>query len=498
MLDLIALAEAVAGIRQDREAAARVAHRLEYSSGLLLVHGSDTDRVVDPGQLAYVEAGDGGVHFVLLDGSRVEGNSTYTLAGVLEALADYPQVLQVQDDYLVNLNHVRAIGRPPGGQAGRLLYLAGGLGYLSLAAPYMDAVQAFFQLPTLAHVVPWNERYQALLDENIRTYDDDIHTMDAARLHLEFRYMTIDKVDERQLMCNLIWQYRTWLARPEGDPKRKELVDGNLRTFWYYLKPVLSRLGPLNPDRQYEMMLDVFNKLVGKDHLFHYRDFGFVDENAAMRQLGKTYPHIILAAEKEGHYTRLQKLQEEFGFTIIALGGQPSMLAAEFLCTDLAAVVDLDHIPLRLIALVDYDPSGNIIITAFEGFLESFGVKQHTRGSVVLPSRFPPEELPNVTYQLPLNTPGDRTKAKRWVEEFGGGIDGQYLGIESEALIFDGLLHPVVVELFEEAKKPAPLRLEQARASLARWGLPETFSAELLAEDEAGFWERWAEKQASR
>jgi hypothetical protein len=497
MPDYAELAAAVEGIRRDRHLLAKRAHRLGLSAGLLLVRGVEVDHVVDLAGLAYVQTRHDSVVFVALDGSSVESNSTYTLDGVLALLADYPRILRTRDDTLINFVHVRGIGRAATLHDGKLVYLAQNLlPPLPLAHAYVEPVRKFLGLTTLEHVFPWNDRYQALLDWNIRTFDDDIHDMTAERLVQEFHHPSTGEIDHRQLMANIIWQYHAWLDIPIGQKHHKKPVDGNIRTFWYYMKPVLSRVGGFDPDALYETMLEVFQDCVDRDRLFHYRDFDFTDEKESLRSIGDRYPHIIVVAEKSGHYTQLKKLQAEFGFTIMALRGQPSVLSGEYFCDELALVIpDLKTTTLRLIFMVDFDPSGHIISHAFQDRLDSFGSKHQTRADIVLPSRFSSEELPNVTYNIPLKTKGDRTKARKWIADFGGGIDGQPIGIEGDALIFADKLHDVVAELFAEAKKPAPLQTEYRPHVLADWGLPGAFSAELLAEDEAGFWQSWAESQ---
>jgi hypothetical protein len=490
MPDLADLQEALEGLRRDRHQLAKLAHQLEVSSGHLLVQGAGGDQVLDMERLVYVQAREGRIHFVLADGRDVAGNTTYTMDKATAQLANYPNVVRTQDDYMVNLAYVRGVGPAP---KGKLLYMAAGPTTLPLATRFEKTLERFFHLPTLVHAVPWNDRYQALIDENIRDFEQDLRLLPVEDLKREFKYQTLDKVNVRELMGNLIWQYRCWMDLPEGDRRRKVPVDGNIRTFWYYIKPVLSRLGILDPDHQYETMLAVFKRCVSDHRLFHYRDFGFADEGASRRQVGKTYPHIILVAEKDGHYSRLLKFQEEFGCSIISLGGQPSVLTGEFFCAELAKVVDFKQTAIRVIAMVDYDFSGDIIIGAFHDRLWDFGVKHQTRADVVLSERFYPEELPGVIYTLPLNTKGDRTKAKKWLAK-GGGIDGQLMGIESEALIFTGRLHETVAKLIEEAKQPPPPEALLAPGdALSGWELPPTFSAELLAPDEAGFWEHWAD-----
>ena len=88
----------------------------------------------------------------------------------------------------------------------------------------------------------------------------------------------------------MIWQYHSWLALPETDPRKTWPVEGNIRTFWYHLKPVISRLGVLDAGRQYDQMVEIFTHLVCRRKFFRYRDFGFVAMVASRATLTSSAP----------------------------------------------------------------------------------------------------------------------------------------------------------------------------------------------------------------
>lgn len=491
------LHELLAGLRQDRERVGVRAREAGLCADRLVVRRGQLASVVPLDQLLYVEQKDERIHFHLVDGRIVTSNKSYTLDGVRRVLAAYLPVRRTHENYLANLAHLEAIGPAPHGQEGRLLHLGDRGVTVLLSDGYVPGVRKALGLQSLDHVIPWNERYAAIRREHIRDFDEPIATFDAERLRAEFRYPTIEKPDHRQLMANMLWQYHSWLSLPPSDPRKTWPIDGNIRTFWYYTKPAVGRLDSIDVAKRYDQLIEVLNSLV-RARVFRYRDFGFVDEGENTRRLGpaKGFPHIVLVAEKAGHFRKLERLQEEFRFTFVALGGAPSLLSAEYFLDEIRDKVDLKATPLRLISLVDYDPAGAAIIASFRSQLASYGVKAHTLSHVLHPGRFTPEELANVVFEVPLKNQGDRTRAEKWITA-GGGIDGKPLGIECEALVLDyGRLRGIVAELVEEAKRPPVALLGQGSDPLAELGLPPYFSAELLEEDEAGFWEMWAERVA--
>lgn len=488
------LRAALEGLRSDRAARATVTREAGLLTERVIVRGRlALGQVVPLDQLLYVEQGEDHIRYHLADGRIIPSNTTYTLEMARLQLEPFMRVRFANLNQLVNLDQLVAVGPAPAGQDGRLLYLGPSRTTVPLADGRVPAIKKALGLESLDHVIPWSERYEKILREGIRDFEEPIKRFSVERLRAEFRYQTIPDVDLRQVMANMLWQYHSWLTLPAGDPRKTWPIDGNIRSFWYYIKPVISRLGALDGDKRYDQLIDLLGSLV-RAKVFNHRDFGFVDEGAAFRALPAPpgFPHIVLVAEKTGVWTKLLRLQSEFNFSIIALGGSPSLLTAGYFVDQLAAVVDLKTTPLRLISFVDYDPAGATAIASFRSHLGIFGVKNHTVSEVLTPARFPPDELASIVYDLPSSTQGERTRAAKWIAA-GGGVDGKPLGIESDALVLDfERLRGIVAELVAEAQKPPVKLISADYAPLADWGLSPYFSAELLEADEHGFWEEWS------
>jgi hypothetical protein len=238
-------------------------------------------------------------------------------------------------------------------------------------------------------------------------------------------------------MANIIWEYYNLLQIGKREP-----IEGNIRTFWYYLKPTLSKVVSIDSVSHYGTMIDTFKTLIVNHKLFKYKDFGFIPDSEGNYILGNHYPNIILVGEKTGHLKKLKRIQEEFGITIAVLGGMPSILSTEYLVDELEKVFNTKEKPVHLITLVDFNPSSSIIAATFFNQLKNQDVKNIVSVSHLLtPYSFTKEELPHVTDQIPTTSPADKTKLKKWMLN-GGGVDfgdgiKQPLGIETEALILD-------------------------------------------------------------
>ena len=488
------LRAALEGLRSDRTARAVLAREAGLLTERVIVRGRlALGQVVPLEQLLYVEQGDDHIRYHLADGRIVPSNTTYTLETARLQLEPFIRVRFANLNQLVNLDQLVAVGPAPAGQEGRLLYLGPSRVAVPLADGRVPAIKKALGLESLDHVIPWSERYETILREGIRDFEEPIKRFSVERLRAEFRYQTIPDVDLRQVMANMLWQYHSWLTLPAGDPRKTWPIDGNIRSFWYYIKPVMSRLGALDAEKRYDQLIELLSSLVWKK-VFRYREFGFIDEGEAFRTLPAPpgFPHIVMVAEKTGVYPKLKRLQSEFNFSIIALGGTPSLLTSEYFVDQLAAVVDLKTTPLRLISFVDYDPAGDTAIACFCNQLRLYGMKSYTLAHVLTPARFPPDELASVVYELPNSTQGDRTRAAKWIAA-GGGVDGKPLGIKSDAFALDfERFRGVVAELVAEAQEPPAKLLSVDSDPLAEWGLPPYFSAELLETDEPGFWEEWS------
>ena len=160
--------------------------------------------------------------------------------------------------------------------------------------------------------------------------------MSADELKNNFKYQSTNKFNIREFMANMIWEYYNLLQAGKRDP-----IEGNIKIFWYYLKPTLSKSVTINSMSHYGIMIDTFRDLIVNHRLFKYKDFGFISDSEGNYILGTHHPNIILVGEKAGHLKKLKRLQDEYGITIAVLGVMPSILSTEYLVDELEKVFDI-------------------------------------------------------------------------------------------------------------------------------------------------------------
>ena len=259
------------------------------------------------------------------------------------------------------------------------------------------------------------KRDRGLRKAGVRHFDKLIHDQDRAWLVENFgegapKY----PVNVAKLMRNIIWQTRERVVSGDRE-KLTELV----RTFWYmYVKPTLSRAGALSEESdQYKQMVAQLVNMVTELDVMRYSDVGFRDDNEAHRRLGPN-ANILLFSEKLGHQAFLSEMADKYGVSVIALGGQPSVVNIEYFVD----VVKTANVNLKrsfyLFSIVDYDPSGWIIRDAFLADLAFYGIKNVRMVDLITPDMLTPEEVRMSRYRIPMG-PDMKTKNAAWVEEVG-------------------------------------------------------------------------------
>lgn len=254
-----------------------------------------------------------------------------------------------------------------------------------------------------------------LRQAGIRHYDELIHDQPKEWLIENFQQGATDyPVNVARLMRNIIWQIRERIINKEKPPL-KEL----LRTFWYmYIKPTLSRAGALVQETdQYAQLIDNIVYLVKEVQVMEYKDIGFRDDNQANRQVGAN-ANIILFSEKLGHQDFLSDVANKYNVSILALGGQPSVLNTEYFVDELKKQkINLQR-SFYLFSIVDYDPSGWIIRDAFLNNLKFYGIANSRTIDLIHPDMLTPEEIKTARYQIP-DSESMRLKNKTWQEAVG-------------------------------------------------------------------------------
>ena len=272
----------------------------------------------------------------------------------------------------------------------------------------------------------------------IREFEDSIFEMSFDELNHHFSFGT-GALNTSMLIKNLIWQDHRKIQAGE-----LESIFGNVRSYWYArLKPVLSRAHAPNYADKYHMMGSLLAALVVRERLFDYSDFGFVDDNRHNRALGIDNRHILCVAEKTGHMPLLEQLKRDFEVTVIALGGQPSALASEYLLRDLQESGFAPAEPTPLFTIVDYDPTGDSIVRSFIWQLQALGFPgEFIRVDLAHPSRMTPDQIRLNKYRL-SERKSERKKNRQWaartrgLEPYGHGV---FYGLEADAMTWTQLL----------------------------------------------------------
>jgi hypothetical protein len=258
--------------------------------------------------------------------------------------------------------------------------------------------------------LPLKDRLRKL---GIRHYDELIHDQPKEWLIKHFSHGATDyPVNVSLLFRNIIWQTRERIVKKER-LALKELI----RTFWYmYIKPTLSRAGSLTHETdQYAQLVDTIVFMVKDWQLMEYKDIGFRDDKKSNRKVGYN-ANIILFSEKTGHQDFLAEIFDQYQVSILALGGQPSVLNVEYFVDDLKKQkIDIRR-SFYLFSIVDYDTSGWIIRDAFVDDLMHYGVKNTQVIDLIHPDMLTPDEVNLAKYRIP-ETESMAAKNLAWLKE---------------------------------------------------------------------------------
>jgi hypothetical protein len=247
----------------------------------------------------------------------------------------------------------------------------------------------------------------------IRHFDEIIHDQPREWLIEHFaRGAKKYPVNVTRVIRNIIWQTRERIQRGE-----RAAMTELIRTFWYtHIKPTLSRAGALSEETdQYRQLIAQMAILVKRLKLMRYEDIGFRDDKESQRKVGAN-ANIILFAEKAGHMSFLAEMAEKYQVSIMALGGQPSILSCEYFVEELRKLgVNLQR-SFYLFSVVDYDPSGWIIRDAFVEDLQLYGIKRIRVHDLIHPDVLLAHEIMASRYLIPASKVS-APKNAAWLEE---------------------------------------------------------------------------------
>lgn len=425
-------------------------HKIGLSNDKFIINSEYHDISIKINDIQVISTNEKGLLFRDSYGNSYQSVPSLTLAKVEKLFSEYPQFIRTHESFIVNFNHLDYFSPSDTDSGGRTLTMKKTNISVPLSSTNSKKVKDYFSIKSLEHVEPWNIRYSVIINENLRNFDKEIRFMSSEELKLNFHFKATGEFNIREFIANMIWEYYNLLINGKRDP-----IEGNIRTFWYYLKPTLSKAVNINSQSQYGIMIDTFRELIVTHKLFKYKDFGFISDSEANYSIGASHPNIILVGEKAGHLKKLKRLQDEFGVTLAVLGGMPSILSTEYLVDELEKKFDISVKPVHIITLVDYNPSSSIIYQSFISQLIHEGIENISSVYHILThDSFSKDELPHVTDQIPVTSPADKTKLNKWMSA-GNGVDlgdgiKLPLGIESEALILDSdKLKNLFIKFFE-------------------------------------------------
>lgn len=389
-------------------------------------------------------------HLVLVKKGRAAGAIVRTIAGEeFPAAQDFAALVRrlsapgnwfkPHSDHLVNLDHLKLIRKV---YSGRYDLTLTGEAVAPLTSTYSADLKsrlALDPLDSLDHVMPFDRVAYWILKENLREFEKPIHLMTRQELIAAFGSTGAADVIVSELIGNFLWQFVNRIRAGLQAP----LEGMNVRSLWYIIKPALSKVNALGGMDHYKTLSEKLADFVSKG-MMRYREFGLAEEENWA--IGDRRPEVIVAAEKRGHFRFLQTIQKEFGVSVIALAGKPKTITSEYFTDAFKAKVSdywkKDRV--RVIGLIDYDPSGWIIGRTFLDDLRVFGIKHAKLIDLVTPSNFTPEELESYKYSLLKPNVGssdndepsasDATTLKKWMKKYHGVNDEPY-GLETDALM---------------------------------------------------------------
>ncbi|MBU0694096.1 MAG: hypothetical protein KKC11_05435 [Candidatus Omnitrophica bacterium] len=309
-----------------------------------------------------------------------------------------------------------------------------------------------------------------LRELGIREFKEPIHLQDKEWLVERFGPGMKYPVNVSLLIRNIVWQARCWIMEGKIPP-----INGLVRNFWYsHIKIALSRSDSFNSSvDQCEQFTKQLVIMVRYNDLMRYKEMGFIDNNQNSQKVGINN-HVILFAEKVGHFPLLERIASDTEVTIVSLGGQPSVLSAEYFVDRMKE----EGIDVRksfyLFSLVDYDTSGWIIKDAFVWDLRFYGIKHVAVEDLILPKIFSDEEIELYKYRLPESSQMKK-KNRKWMARTGG-INNQFYGLQADSAPTQRLEN-----LFKEKTKELIGSTEPIRRARAEIELSEAIDKFILS-----------------
>lgn len=361
----------------------------------------------------------------------------------MPTLQKYGGWVEIGRGYFVNLYQLRRSENNPKGTGYRLTFADGS--EFILLKDYEAPVLNFLGEKSLLQVSPISLPHYYLMRMGAKDLEKNILFMSNEEL-IETFSSAAGGIVVSSLLVSFLWQMLKSIRAGNPSP----VLKGNVRSLYYRIRPVLSRLNLVKKRDPYKNLSDRLAEMVSLK-ICSYREFGLIEPGDW--NIGPYNPNVIIMAEKRAHYDMiLRDLQDVTGATIIATGGQPSTVANEYFAEALRKKLDTlpPKTPLVVLAFVDYDPFGWALLNTFIGDMKIFGIPDMALARLVLPANFTPEEIQAYNYDLIEDGKTPLSMIRRWVK-LCNGINGNPWGIEAGYLIEN---RPRAEELVMREGKP--------------------------------------------
>lgn len=457
--------------------AGTLARRIRSGFGIALRAGPDVEYVNTADILAFRSKA--GKSLAVLPDREAE--TVRPLSRILQTLKKHGGWFPIGRGLVINFHRLVRSAKSPA--AGWMLTLENGAQF-TLLPGYEKPVLKFLAVADLLQVSPISLHQQYLMKMGIKDLEKNILFMTRDELIAAFSTASGSAVVVSVLLANFLWQQIQYIRAGSPSP-----VDGgNVRSLWYLVKPVLSRIGSLDETDHYKTLSSELAEMAAR-RLLSYREFGLIDDGKW--SIGAYNPHVILMAEKEAHYRFLQQMQDYTGATILATGGQPATITSEYFTAALLeklAQVSIDTAApppeVVILSLTDYDPYGWALLDTFAGDLETFGLPKIRVINLSVPKNYRPEELEMMHYDLEKSGDTPPAMLRKWMKRTNG-IDGKPWGMEVDVLMMDRarvktliltegkpffiVPPPVPVRFWQETEQRRQKLHDQARNTIKRF-----------------------------
>lgn len=396
---------------------------------------------VESSELLAIRTPGGGKAFLVLPDRELEAKLPFP--NLVAQLKDREGWVALTRGILVNPARVRKTRRDP--KAGGFQLFLDTDRAIAVSDAFRESLESALGVNDLEHIEPFDMPTFRMMQLGIREFEKNILYMPKEELLEYFSPAAGGEAVISELLVNFLWQQVNYIRAGQPSP----VEGGNIRSLWYLVKPVLSRLGILDETNHYKTLSQKLGEMVSYK-ILSYREFALLDDGKW--SIGQVNPHLVLMSEKTSHYFFLQQMQAAIGATIISTGGQPSTITSEYFTAELRKVVPnyWEKDRMAVLALVDYDPFGWNLLETFIDDLRIFGFKHPTVINLSIPANYTAEDLSMNHYDLITAADTPAPMLKKWMKKTNG-IDGKPWGMEVDVLMMH---RPQVKDLILTQGKP--------------------------------------------